>query len=302
MAVEKASGHVGFFDSGGKILKEVKIGGHPHEMTFSPDGRYLYTTDNGMLWMTETGQGGNTVSIIDTRTRSLVGTIDLGKYRRPHGIDVDPKTGKLLVTTEMPSMLLMIDPRARKIVKEYDVKGKAPHLVKLANDRVWAYTSNTDTGTVSAVNLETGEVQVIPVGERPQGMAFSPDNRRLYVTNLNSASISVIDTQSKTRIGEIPTGKGPVRIGVTPDGKTLVYALQTGEAVGFANAETRKEEMQVKLTGQPRLAHLFERQPGRVLSGAVAGQNLCDPVANAPNRKDHRHAARFGPRSLPAPR
>ena len=73
---------------------------------------------------------------------------------------------------------------------------------------------------------------MIPVGERPQGMAFSPDNRRLYVTNLNSDSISIIDTQSKTRIGEIPTGKGPVRIRVTPDGKTLVYALQTGEAVG----------------------------------------------------------------------
>src|ERR1035438_774566 len=96
-------------------------------------------------------------------------------------------------------MLLMIDPRARKIVKEYDIKGKAPHLVRLANDRVWAYTSNTDTGTVSAVNLETGEVQVIPIGERPQGMAFSPDNRRLYVTNMNSDSISVIDTQSKTK-------------------------------------------------------------------------------------------------------
>jgi YVTN family beta-propeller protein len=225
VAVEKASGHVGFFDRGGKILMEVKIGGHPHEMTFSPDGRYLYTTDNGMLWMTDTGQRSNTVSI-DTRTRSLVGTIDLDKYRRPHGIDVDPKIGKLVVTTELPSMLLMIDPRARRIVKEYDIKGKAPHLVKLANDRVWAYTSNTDTGTVSAVDLETGEVQVIPIGERPQGMAFSPDNRRLYVTNLNSDSISVIDTQSKTRIGEIPTGKGPVRIRVTPDGKTLVYALK----------------------------------------------------------------------------
>ena len=84
------------------------------------------------------------------------------------------------------------------------------------------------------------KVKVIPIGECPQGMAFSPDNRRLYVTNMNSDSISVIDTQSKKRIGEIPTGKGPVRIGVTPDGKTLVYALQTGEAVGFANAETRK--------------------------------------------------------------
>jgi len=251
VAVEKASGHVGFFDRDGKVLKEVNIGGHPHEMTFSPDGRYVYTTDNGVLWMTETGSGGNTVSIIDTRTQSLVGTIDLGKYRRPHGIDVDPKTGNLLVTTELPSMLLMVDPRARNVVKEYDIKGKAPHIVKLAADRVWAYTSNTDTGTLSAVNLRTSEVKVIPIGERPQGMAFSPDGRRLYVTNLNSDSISVIDTKAKVRIGDIPTGKGPVRIMITPDGKTAVYALQTGEAVGFANTETRKEEAQVKLTGQP---------------------------------------------------
>ena len=251
VAVEKASGHVGFFDAQGKVLKEVAIGGHPHEMSFSPDGRYLYTTDNGVLWMTEGGQGGNTVSIVDTRAETLVGTIDLGKYRRPHGIDTDPKTGNLLVTTELPSMLLMIDPRARKIIREIDIKGKAPHLVKLAADGVWAYTSNTDTGTVSAVNLQTGEVKLIPVGERPQGMAFSPDGRRLYVTNLNSNNITIVDTQAKTRIGDIATGKGPVRIQVTPDGKTLVYCLQVGEAVGFANAETRKEETQIKLPGQP---------------------------------------------------
>jgi YVTN family beta-propeller protein len=251
VAVEKVSGHVGFYDAGGKVIKEVKIGGHPHEMTFSPDGRYLYTTDNGVLWMTEAAPGGNTVSIVDTRTQTLAGTIDLGKYRRPHGIDMDPKTGNLLVTTELPSMLLMVDPRGRKVVKEYDIKGKAPHLVKLAADGTWAYTSNTDTGTLSAVNLQTAEVKVIKIGERPQGMAFSPDGRRLYVTNMNSDSISIIDTQAKTRIGDIPTGKGPVRIMITPDGKTAVYALQTGEAVGFANTETRKEESQVKLTGQP---------------------------------------------------
>ena len=251
VAVEKVSGQVGFFAADGKLLKEVRIGGHPHEMTFSPDGRYVYTTDNGVLWMTETGQGGNTVSIVDTRTQALVGTIDLGTYRRPHGIDVDPRTGNLLVTTELPSMLLMIDPRARKVVKEYDVKGKAPHIVKLAGDRAWAYTSNTDTGTLSAINLQTGEVKLIPIGERPQGMAFSPDGRLLYVTNMGSDSISIIDTQSKTRIGDIPVGKGPVRIMITPDGRTAVYALQQGEAVGFASTGTRKEEGQVKLTGQP---------------------------------------------------
>jgi len=33
--------------------------------------------------------------------------------------------------------------------------------------------------------------------------------------------------------------------------KTLVYARQTGEAVGFANLETGKEGTQVKLTAPP---------------------------------------------------
>ena len=127
-AIEKVSGHVGFFDADGKVLKEVRIGGHPHEMVFSPDGRYVYTTDNGVLWMTETGQGGNTVSIVDTRSQTLYGTIDLGKYRRPHGIDVDAKTGNLLVTTELPSMLLLVDARARKVVKEPAGSGPDPFL------------------------------------------------------------------------------------------------------------------------------------------------------------------------------
>src|SRR6266545_6322565 len=61
VAVEKASSHVGFYDSEGKCLKEVKVGEHPHELVFSPDGRYVYTTDNGVLWMTEKADGNNTV-------------------------------------------------------------------------------------------------------------------------------------------------------------------------------------------------------------------------------------------------
>ncbi len=251
VAIEKISGHVGFFDANGKLVKEVGVGQHPHEMAFSPDGRYLYTTDNGVVWMTETGPGENTVSIVDVRAEAKVGAIDLGKYRRPHGIDVDRKTGRLLVTTELPSALLLIDPKEKKILKTYDVKGEAPHYVRLLPDGVWAFVSNTNTGTVAAVNLQTGEAKLIPVGARPQGAAFSPDFRRLYVCNSGGDSISVIDTAARAKTGDIATGKGPVRLAVTPDGNTLIYALQTAEAVGFANVKTMKEETQIRLTGQP---------------------------------------------------
>jgi YVTN family beta-propeller protein len=251
VAVEKISGHLGFFDANGSCVKEVKLGGHPHEMAFSPDGRYVYVTDNGVLWMTEGGQGGNTVSVVDTKTRTKVGVIDLGKYRRPHGIDVDPQTGNILVTTELPSALLVLDPRTRTLLRHYAVHGEAPHMVLLGPDRRWAYVSNTNTNSLAAVDLASDEVKAIPVGQRPQGTAFSPDFKRLYVANSGGDSITVIDTGSQSRIARIHTGRGPVRLAVTPDGNTVIYALQAGQAVGFANTKTLQEEKQIPLPGQP---------------------------------------------------
>jgi YVTN family beta-propeller protein len=68
------------------------------------------------------------------------------------------------------------------------------------------------------------------------------------VANSGGASISVIDVAGRKAIGEIPTGKAPVRVGVAPDG-TVIYGLQAGTAVGFANPRTMKEEAQVALPG-----------------------------------------------------
>ena len=59
---EKVAGSVGFYDAQFKRLSGVKVGVHPHEMWLSADKRTLYVADNGVLWMTETGPGENTVS------------------------------------------------------------------------------------------------------------------------------------------------------------------------------------------------------------------------------------------------
>jgi len=63
--VEKKAGKVGFYTVEGKRTGEVQTGAFPHETVFSPDRRFLYVTDNGMLWMTDKGEGGNTITIID---------------------------------------------------------------------------------------------------------------------------------------------------------------------------------------------------------------------------------------------
>jgi DNA-binding beta-propeller fold protein YncE len=249
---EKVAGSIGFYDADFKRLGGVKVGSHPHEIALTPDKRTLYVADNGVLWMTETGPGENTVSVVDIASRRRVATIDLGKYRRPHGIAFDARTGQVLVSTEKPSQLLTLDPASRKVVRTYDVKGQAPHIVLLGPEDRWAYLSATDSGSLSAIDLKSGVVTVIPCGERPQGEIFSPDRKTIFVANSGGSSISMFDAAKKQRIGAIETGgKAPVRLVVAPDGKTLIYALQEGRSVGFADTATGKEMMQIPLAGRP---------------------------------------------------
>ena len=249
---EKAAGSIGFYDAEFHRIGGAKVGTHPHEIALSPDRRTLYVADNGVMWMTETSAGDNTVSIVDIASMKRTATIDLGQFRRPHGITYDASSNHVYVTTEKPSKLLVLDPKTLKIVRTYDVKGQAPHIVKLDHHREWAYVSNTDTGTLSAIKLSSGEVISMPSGERPQGQAMSPDGRTIFVANSGGNSISIFDLQQKKNVGHIETsGKAPVRLVVTNDGKTLIYALQEGRTVGFADIASRKELLEIPLGGRP---------------------------------------------------
>lgn len=250
--VEKKAGKVAFYSATGKRLSEVKVGTFPHEVAFSPDRRLLYVTDNGLLWMTDKGEGGNTISIVDAGARAKAGVIDLGNYRRPHGIAVLPKTGRLVVTIENPYGLLLIDPIGKTVLRCYDVHGEHPHMVLLGPNAETAWVSNASSGEVAVVDLASGEVEkLIPVGKDPQGGVMTRDRKWIYLTNHAGNTISVIDVDKHQVTGDIKTGDGPARIALTPDERTLVYNLQEGEGMGFADLATRMQTGRVRLPGRP---------------------------------------------------
>ncbi|MBM3812139.1 MAG: hypothetical protein FJW20_10965 [Acidimicrobiia bacterium] len=249
--VEKKAGQVGFYTQEGVRLGGGKVGEHPHEIIFSPDRKLAYVSDNGILWMQYAGQGGNTISIIDLAARKRIGVIDLGNHRRPHGMDIDPKSNRMVVTTENPDGLLLIDLASRKLLRAYDVEGEDPHMVIIEPGGEYAYVSNTSSATVAALRLSDGHVKLIPTDGRPQGAVFSHDGKTLYVTNSEGSSISIIDPVKKERIGRIATGVGPGRVVLTPDGKTLVYNLQAGAGVGFADVAARRQTAEIRLPGNP---------------------------------------------------
>lgn len=250
LVLEKAANSLAFYTPAGAKIALVPVGKHPHEMVVSPDGRYLYCTDNGTMRIEQPGTGGNTVSIVDLRARRKVGEISLGEYRRPHGIDIDG-AGRLAVSTELPDQLLIIDPKARRIVQHFATKGQTSHMVTLGPGGRYAYVSNSNSGAVSAIDLASGAVTLIATGPRPEGSVLSRDGRYLYVGNRNGSTISIIDTTTQKKTGDIECGKGPVRIAMTPDGKWLVYALYNENKVEIADPAAHKVVAQVALPEQP---------------------------------------------------
>jgi DNA-binding beta-propeller fold protein YncE len=250
LVLHKGGSSLGFYTPQGKLLTTVPVGKHPHEMVLAPDGRLLYISDNGTMRIEEAGAGGNTVSIVDVVARKKVGEISLGKYHRPHGIDLDAKSGLLAVSTENPDALLIVDPAKRTVVKVYDTKGKTSHMVKFGADRARAFVCNSTSNDVAAIQLSSGAVKNIPVGERPEGSVLSRDGRELYVCCREGHKICIIDTAKQAVAGEITTGRGPVRVGLTPDGKRLVWALYHDEAIEIADPTARKVLNRLKLTGR----------------------------------------------------
>jgi YVTN family beta-propeller protein len=242
---------VGFYSSEGEHVTTVPVGKNPHEMILSADGRFAYVTDYGELGAEVEGEGGNTVSIIDISGMEKVGEIVLEEFRRPHGIDIDPATGWLAVSTERPNRLLIIDPASRQVVGDFDTQGEASHMVTLSPDGKTAYVSNIVSENVSVIDLESGSVDLIPVGKRPEGSAVTKDGKILYVANRESHIISVIDTEKKEVVGEIPTGEGPGRVRLSADEGTLIYCLLHDQQVGFADVATGREVGTVAVEGAP---------------------------------------------------
>lgn len=93
--------------------------------------------------------------------------------------------------------------------------------VAVTNNR--AYVVNGDDGTVSVVDtINRVKITDVAVGDLPQGVVVTPDGKKVYVSNMGSNSISVIDTASNTVTSTIDLeDRSPQLMAISPNGRTL---------------------------------------------------------------------------------
>jgi YVTN family beta-propeller protein len=225
---------VSVIDTATKAVTSVDMGSHPFSymrgVVAAPDGTTVYVTgapgediDTG----TDPDLGyGNLVAAIDTGTQIVTGLVPtIGTDPSSIALSPDNRTAYVLARGGLVSVM---DTASDVVTK--DIRLTSGEALAESPDGKWVYvTAHTvPTGTVAVIDTSTESVvATIPVGSNPSGVAFSPDGSRAYVANTFDATVSVIDTATKTAINTInvqPTfsfGGDPEGVTVSHDGKKV---------------------------------------------------------------------------------
>ena len=136
------------------------------DVALTPDGTRAYVTGDG------------TVSIMDTRTNAVVGSVAVGG--QPLAVALTPNGAHAYVTNlndgslSSPGRVSLIDTRTNTLQEEIPV-GHAPAGVAITPDGADAYVSNLNDGTVSIIDIRRAAVRTtLSVGARPLGIAMAP--------------------------------------------------------------------------------------------------------------------------------
>ncbi|MDT4987993.1 MAG: hypothetical protein QOI74_2087 [Micromonosporaceae bacterium] len=85
-----------------------------------------------------------------------------------------------------------------------------------------AYVTNYAEATITPVDMRTATPgPTIAVGNGPDGVVLTPDNREAYVANNNSNSVTVIATADNSVVATVPVGSIAADVDVTRDGATV---------------------------------------------------------------------------------
>jgi YVTN family beta-propeller protein len=108
----------------------------------------------------------------------------------------------------------------------------------------------------------------------------TPDGSKVYVTNVNSNTVSVIDTATNTVIATIPVGTTPQGVAVTPDGSKVYVANSDSNTVSVIDTATNTVSATTPVGSYPVAFGVFIHPPSK-FAGTPGNANCYGRSASA---------------------
>ncbi len=235
----------------------MPVPGHPTAVLGTADGKWAFAS-------VSTATGGE-IAVISLRrqTPRLVRTVDLpSNLDYAFGMAMTHDGRLLLVAAYNATAVLRVsaleDGGREPVAGVLTDAGAGQFEVAVSGDDRYVFVTDETTGGLSVFDLATAlrrgfsargvAVGIVPLATGAVGVAMSPGGGRLYVTTYGAAGrhgrLWVIDTaraesgaDAGAVLGDAPAGCQPVRVAVSPDGRTVwVTALQSNALLGFSAA------------------------------------------------------------------
>ncbi len=245
----------------GSIAQSIAIGDSFVGVAFSADGQTLYVgggLDHNVKIYKKDGAQFRQDALVPIAASA------------PSGLSLSPGGDTLYVALNLKHTVAILDTKTRAVVEA--PVGTYPYTTAATRDGSKVYVSNwggrrpqpgdatngivpvvvdpktgiANSGTLSVLDAASRSVTgSIEVGLHPSAMVLSPDGARLYVTNANSDTISVIatatDAVEKTLsvrlFASAPLGSAPNALAASADGKTLYVANAANNAVAVVEPD-----------------------------------------------------------------
>ncbi|CAN5686139.1 hypothetical protein BH23PSE2_BH23PSE2_04920 [soil metagenome] len=228
----------------GRRVGEVDSGAGPHEIAVSPDGSTALVTDYGHR------EAGNSLTVIDLASGNAQASIDLGEHRRPHGVRFLADGRRAVVTTEGSGSLVVVDVGAGRVERAIEVGAGTAHMVALSRDGSTAYVSKIAAGSVSRIELGTGEkTHERPAGQGAEGIEVAADGA-VWVTNRAQDTVTVHDPDTLAIRHTLASEGFPIRIVFTADDRHALVTNARAATVAVFDATSRERVATVPLAPQ----------------------------------------------------
>jgi YVTN family beta-propeller protein len=205
---------VEFDTSSGKLLRRIQVELNPYGVALNREGSRLYVSN----W------GSESVSVIDTETMKMLGTIAVGP--NPNDVAMGPD-GRLYVSCANDNSVVVVDTKEGHAVERistaltpHSPEGSTPNALALDTAHSRLYVANADNNDVAVVSIKSPShsevLGFLPVGWYPSALALAHGGQKLYVGN----------SKGQGSYSDIRGPGSPLPAG--PEGNGSIKSLQKG--------------------------------------------------------------------------
>lgn len=192
-----------------------------------------------------------------------------------------PSGPRAYVSNERDGTVTVIDTQTDRVLTTIDV-GARPRGIRTSPDGKLVYvalsfSSQQTPGTINkiaAIDAATGKVVAkYDAGTDPEQFAVSTDGSRLFISNEDAGTASIVDTASGKVVSTVIVGIEPEGVTISPDGRWVYVTAETSNTVSVIDTQTSDVVATFLVGARPRDS-AFSPDGSRAYVTAELGRSL----------------------------